>query len=149
MDIYNKQYFEGTLQIRNATQEIFEYVDNQIERDNQHLAKVKKVKGGRDYYMGDNKWMVRLGKKLKGKFSGDLKVTSTLFTLSKLTSKEVHRVTVMFRHVPFKINTLLHWRGREVQVRRFGPKVEVKDLKSGQRELVSYEELLANATVVQ
>ncbi|MFQ5620898.1 MAG: NMD3-related protein [Candidatus Nanoarchaeia archaeon] len=148
-DIHNAQYFEGILQLRNVTAEILEYVENQIEMEDQHVAKIVNLKGGKDYYMGDNKFILKLGKKLKEKFSGDLKTSSSLYSVSKETSKEIHRLTVLFRHVPFKYGTILNWRGKKIKVTRLGPKVEIKDTATGKHELVTYEELLKNATAAQ
>lgn len=138
-------YFEGILQLRNANLEILDYVEGEIASKKIHLAKTAKVKGGKDYYLGDNKFLLKLGKRLKEKYTGQLVTTSTLFSKNKLTGKEIHRMTVLFRYIPFQIGDILEYRGRDVELKRYGSKVEVKDVKTGKRELINYDEFVDRA----
>ncbi len=148
-DITHKGYFEGVLQVRNATPEVFAYVDEQIEALELHVAKIDTTKDGADYYVGDNTLLLKLGRRLKDKFSGELKTSSRLFTQSKETSKLVYRGTVLFRYIPFKVSDIVELRGQIAEVLRFGPKVEVKHKSTGKRELITYERFLKEAKVMQ
>lgn len=141
----HEHYYEGILQLRNPSEEIIAFVKDFLELHQVHVAKVKKVKGGRDYYLGDSKALLSLGKRLKERFPGEHKTSSTLYSKSRQTGKEVHRLTVLFRHVPFSVGEVVDYRGRQVQINRLGAKVEIKETSSGKRELISYEELLEQA----
>jgi len=146
--VMHQGYFEGILQLRNATREIMDYVENEISRNKVHLAKTTNLKGGKDYYLGDNKFLLRLGKNLKSKFDGQLVSTSKLFSQNKQTSKEVHRVTVLFRYIPFKVGDIIEYRDRSVEVKRYGTKVEIKDNATNKRELLTYDEFLDRARLL-
>ncbi len=92
------QYFEGTLQLRNPNEEVLNFISNQFKRNEKvWIAKQERLKTGIDLYVSSNKFLLKLGKKLKKSFKGELKTSRTLHTKNRLTSKNVYRVTVLFR----------------------------------------------------
>jgi len=92
------QYFEGTLQLRNPNEEALNFIRNQFKNNPQvWIAKEKKEKTGSDYYISSNKFLLQLGKKLKKSFKGELTISRRIHTTSRITSKFVYRVTVLFR----------------------------------------------------
>ena len=94
----DKQYYEGTLQIRNPNQEVINFISNQFKNNEKvWIAKQEKQKAGIDLYISSNKFLLSLGKKLKKSFKGELKISTKLHSRNRLTSKEIHRVTVLFR----------------------------------------------------
>lgn len=91
-------YFEGTLQLRNPSEEIFSMVLNQINHDaHVWIAKEEFHREGVDLYLSSNKFLLQLGKKLKKSFKGKVVISRRLFTQNKMTSKFVYRMTVLFR----------------------------------------------------
>src|SRR3989344_5989149 len=92
-------YFEAILQLRPATDEVVNFVKNEIEnQDYVFISKIVELKTGIDIYLSSNNFAKGLGKKLKHRFkTGILKYSSTLHTRSKLTSKDLYRLTVSFR----------------------------------------------------
>ena len=91
-------YFEAILQIRPFNKEVLDYVVKQVEKNDQLLiAKIEELKEGVDFYMSSQRQTISLGKKLKRVFNGEIKITRKLHTLNKQTSKNVYRVTVLFR----------------------------------------------------
>ena len=94
----NPQYFQGILQLRNPHEESIRFIRNQFKKNPKvWIAKEVNIKTGIDFYVSSNKFLMSLGKKLKKSFKGELKVSRKLHTKNRLTSKNVYRVTVLFR----------------------------------------------------
>jgi len=92
------QYFEAKIQLRPFNQEVFDFVMKNIEkRKGVFVSKIDELKTGVDIFMSDQKFARRLGKMLKDRFKGTLKITRTLHTQDKMTSKLIYRGTVLFR----------------------------------------------------
>lgn len=98
MAIYsNDQYFEGILQLRPLNKDVLDYVKKQIDKGNCLISKEVDLKYGTDLYVTSQRFAVSLGRKLKRVFKGEVKISRSIFKRSRITSKEVYRVTVLFR----------------------------------------------------
>ena len=138
------QYFEGILQLRNPTQEVVEYVWNEVDKKvNQHvyIQKAVRVNTGLDYYMTSNKFLKTLGKKLQERFGGELKFSAKLFSKDKQTSKELYRLTVMFRLPQFCVGEEVQFKGDKFLVKSIGKKVFLKSVKSGKKVIIGQKDL--------
>tara|TARA_Y100000310_G_scaffold281258_1_gene301610 strand:- start:6603 stop:7070 length:468 start_codon:yes stop_codon:yes gene_type:complete len=136
----HSQYFEGILQLRNSGQEVEDFVLDRIDnRKNVTIAKVLKQKNGYDYYLSSQKFLQILGKQLQQKFGGELKVSTKLHTRNRVTSKEVHRVTVLFRPPKFKKGDIVRYRGEDLLIINCGTKVYCKNVKSNKKMSIPYE----------
>lgn len=94
----NPQYYEGILQLRNPNEEAINFIRNQFRNNPKvWIAKEEKLKTGIDYHISSNRFLLQLGKKLKKSFKGELKISRRLHTRNRMTSKNVYRVTVLFR----------------------------------------------------
>jgi NMD protein affecting ribosome stability and mRNA decay len=94
-------YFEANIQLRPFDKEVFDWILKQIaKRPKVFVSKFVEYKTGIDIFISDQRFARRLGKKLNDTFKGDLKITRTLFTQDKMTSKLVYRGTVLFRLKP-------------------------------------------------
>jgi len=132
-------YFEGTLQLRNPTKEVKKFVRKLVEKTPRvFVAKEEKVVNGFDIYLSSNKFLVNLGKKLQNKFGGEVKVSRKLHTRKRLTSKEVYRVTVLFRMPKFKVGDVVKTRGKLIEVKRMEKKVFGVDVDTGKKISVDY-----------
>jgi len=69
-------------------------------------------------------------------------VSATHHTRDKQRSKNVYRVTVLFRLAPFKRNESFMVREVEMKVVSIGEKVNLKEIKTGKRRLMRYEEVV-------
>jgi len=140
---HNLQYFEGRLQLRNYREEVLRFVINQVAKDpGVHIAKEKMVKNGLDLYMSSNKFLRKLGKKLKNSFTGTLKESVKLHTRDKQTSKNLYRLTVMFRCYPFRKGDKVILKGDEVIIQKIGTQILVKDAKTGAKKRCKFEDLV-------
>ncbi len=90
-------YFESILQIRPKDNNLIEFVENQIRKNNIYVAKREELKGGINFKLSSNKFVLQLARKLKKSFKGNLKISKTLYSRDRLTSKNIYRVTVCFR----------------------------------------------------
>ena len=94
----NPNYFEGTLQLRNPNEECLNFIRNQFKNNQKAwVSKEEYHKTGIDYYISSNKFLLKLGKLLKKSFKGELIISRRIYTQHKLTSKNVYRMTVLFR----------------------------------------------------
>ncbi|MBI4450349.1 hypothetical protein HY642_00095 [Candidatus Woesearchaeota archaeon] len=142
LKLKHAQYFEGILQLRNETEELVEYVLNRVAQEGKAaVVKVKKVRGGVDLYFSSQHYLQNFGKHLKQRFSGELKVSSRLHTRSRVTGKEVHRVTVLFRLLPFRPGDILKTEDGNLQVMSVDRFAVVKHLNSGKKERLRFEQL--------
>ncbi len=138
-------YFEGILQLRDCSDEILEWVKKTIVRDKRsRIAKLKKVRGGVDLYLTDQHYLQRLGKKLKQTFPGITKVSSKLFTFSRVTSKAVHRVNVLFRSLPVKIGQNFNYLGEKVKLVKVNKKMVTLMSKDGKKIVTKLDVFLHN-----
>lgn len=112
------RYFEGILQLRNTTQEIVDFVNNDLRSGHIAVSQVKEVKNGLDYYLSDNDYTMAISKRLQKKFGGEVKVTSTLHT--KIRGKDAYRVTALFRSPSFAKGDLVDYGGDQFIVKAMG-----------------------------
>jgi NMD protein affecting ribosome stability and mRNA decay len=140
MKPHPKDYFEGMLQVRYGNQDLLAWIHNRIKADGRAtVAKEKKVTNGVDVYISDQHYLQNLGRQLKQKFAGILKVSKRLHTMDKMTSRHLYRITVLFKVLPFKRGDIAILHGEQVEILRIGNKAQVKDLKSGAKEDVDLE----------
>lgn len=95
-----RQYFEGVLQLRGVDERIINWVFRDIEkreRGGVFAQDVVELKNGLDIKLTSQKYLQALGAKLKKKFKGTVKITRTLFTRNKQTSKPVYRLTLLYK----------------------------------------------------
>ncbi|MBL7100454.1 MAG: hypothetical protein ISS23_00700 [Nanoarchaeota archaeon] len=91
-------YYQAIIQIRPKDKEILTYVRKKIkEKKGVHISKEIFYKYGIDIYVTDQKFARNLGQKLKKAFKGELKITKSIHTKDRQTSKEVYRGTILFR----------------------------------------------------
>ncbi|MCK4589992.1 MAG: hypothetical protein KAT77_06110 [Nanoarchaeota archaeon] len=133
-------YFEAILQLRNPDKKVLRLVDEAIESKEMGVAKVEKVTNGYDFYLADQKFAQQVGKKLRSKFGGVVKVTAKLFSVSRQTGKEVYRVTVLYRKPSFKVGDVIVIKGEKVKIKSMAKDI-VGVLESGRKVKYRFKEL--------
>ena len=95
----HENYYEAKIQLRPFNEELIRFVINAIDKNDKiRISKVTQLKTGVDIYVSSRKVAAIIGKKLKKHFrGGKLLVTKTLFSRDRQTSKNIYRVTVLFR----------------------------------------------------
>src|SRR3989344_3310863 len=137
-----KEYYEGILQLRNPTDELINYVYGLIRAyPNTRVAKEKNVRGGLDLYISNQRFLRRVGEKLCARFVGMSKISATLHTQDKQSSKELYRVTALFRLASFHKGERLVVRGVEMEVIRVGAHVVMQEVLSGKKHHIDFEDV--------
>lgn len=134
------EYYEAILQLRDCAAEVEGLVISEIAKANIPVAKKVKVKRGVDYYLADNNFTRALGKKLRERFGGEVKITASLWGRKK--GKEVYRVTVLFRCFGLVKGDRVVYGGEEWVVKlRLENEVMLQKVKSGEKIHVRYGEM--------
>jgi len=137
------QYFEGILQLRNPNEEILNAVYREVERKGDvSIAKIIKIKNGLDVYISSQRFLRTLGNKLQSRFGGQLTISTKLHTKNRLTSKEVHRVNVLFKLHNFKKGDIIEYKGDKIKIIGMQKKVLAKHLKSGKKLTLNFKDLI-------
>ena len=139
MEKQHTGYYEGILQLRDPTDEVLDYFDSWISKQkNVSITKAVKLKTGYDFYLTSNKSLLAIGKKLYVRFGGEQKISSKLHTVRRQTSKELYRVTVMFRPPKFKRGDIVEVRGQKLRIKQMKRKVLGIDVESGKKVWFDY-----------
>ena len=105
------EYFEATLQLREITNEVEEYVRTELKKSGVHIAKEKPLPNGFDFYLSDSDFTQNLGRRLQDKFGGEYVVSPKLF--SHKDGRSIYRLTILFRGLPCKKGDKIMYRGEE------------------------------------
>jgi NMD protein affecting ribosome stability and mRNA decay len=134
------QYYEGTLQLRNPTEQVLNYAENAIRESNIHIAKMTKLPNGYDLQLSSQKFLTNLGNKLKQKFGGELVISRKETGFNK-HGKAQFRINVLFRQYAYKKNSFVIYRGEEYKIIALEHKVRIKSLENGKSITVGYDEI--------
>ena len=136
------QYFEGVLQLRDVSDEVLDWVHDEIIRAGRaRIAKAREVRGGIDLYLSAQHYMQSLGKMLQQRFGGILKVTGRLYTTDHMTSRFVYRMTVLFRQLPCKTGEIITYHGEQWKITGVGNQISLQNVKSGEKKRVLADKL--------
>jgi NMD protein affecting ribosome stability and mRNA decay len=133
-------YFEAVIQLRNVKQNIIDFTFRSCAEHHIGVAKIKWLKNGVDLWVSDRRFSQRTLKELQKKFGGLVKTSATLFTQDKLTSKLVHRVTVLFKQFPFKKGEIFEFKGQSYTIVGIGKDIIAED-ESGKKRTLRYIDL--------
>lgn len=151
------RYFEGVIQLRNNKNASFEnaadYIRKRIEaRKGVFITAEEELGSGIDFYVTSQKYIQTLGYELYKRFGGELKITSSLHTKDKQTSRDVYRVNVLLRLPEFNIGDVLrisYGSGKKKLIcvgNVSGSKVSGVDLEEGKKISGLYKEYEVLAT---
>ena len=118
-----------------------DFVSNQIGKNSISIGKSVKQKNGIDLYLSSNKFLKQIGKKLKNTFSGELIESKSLFTVNRITSKKVYRGCILFRFHAIKKREIISIRGDQYEVLKISNNIYVKNLKTGKKKYVKFQDL--------
>ncbi len=133
------EYYEAILQLRNVSSTMLDFVYAEIDRGKIHIAKEVESKNGLDIYLADDDFTKALGKKLQEQFGGEYKVTATLY--SQKDGRDIYRLTVLFRAVPFKKGDLVKYKGTEYTIKILSKDIMLQSVKTGKKAHVKCREM--------
>ena len=142
MQTKHRNYYEGILQLRNIDNKIMEFTIKEIEKiEYTNIAEIKKVTNGFDIYISPQKSLRSLGNKLQKHFGGQIIVSTKLHTKSRVTSREVYRVNMLFRIPNFKKGDIVEYKGDKIKIISIHKKVFAKDIKTGKKLNINFKDL--------
>jgi len=134
-------YYEAILQLRNPNKQVVGFVEKEIKKKKQGVAKKEEVKNGYDYYLADQKFARQMGRELRKKFGGIVKTSAKLYSVSRQTGKQIYRLTVLYRKPPFKTGDKIEMRGEQVRIKSVGGKEITGILENGKKVKYRYRDL--------
>ena len=138
----NNGYYEGILQLRNCAEEVVDFVRAKIDKEKGvSITKEVTLDKGIDFYLTSNKFLRKIGKLLKEKFTGIIKSSSKLHTEDRQKGKKLYRGTVLFRVPNFLVGDTGLFRGDKVKVLSIGTKVKLQDTGTGEKKMHDFEEV--------
>ena len=138
----HRNYYEGILQLRNPNKDILDFVYNLVgKRSDVSITKKEKIGDGFDLYLTSQRFLQHLGKMLKKHFHGELKISVRLHTRNRITGKNVYRVSVLFRMSEFRKGDIISYKGEKVKIIGIGKKVLAKEVKTGKKLVLKFEEI--------
>lgn len=129
-------YFEGVLQLRNIDDNILDFTDNYLKKNKVFVSKEKKQKKGFDFNISNKNKIKQLALLLQKKFGGIIKISPTLHTRDKQTSKNVYRVNVYYEAPDYKLGDVVKVENKLIFVKRMGKTITGIDLKSEKKAAV-------------
>lgn len=135
----NPMYYEAILQLRDVSQEIINFAENDIKIRKIYLTKKVKVKNGWDYYLADSDLTKALGKKLQEQFGGEYVVTATL--VGRKESRGIYRMTILFRGISFRKGDVVEYKGEKYNIIFVGKDILMQEVETGKKIHVRYKEI--------
>jgi nonsense-mediated mRNA decay protein 3 len=134
------QYFEGTLQLRNVSDDMMDFADRYLKNNHSFASNTKEVKDGYDLDISDQKKLQTLGQQLKKNFGGILKVSIRQFTQDKLSSKQIYRVNVLYEGPKYRKGEVIRTDKGIFLLTNVSEKVSAIDLKTGKKSTIDISE---------
>lgn len=138
---YADNYYVSVLQLRSLRADIESFVESEIYRGRSKgvfVSRRKKVRDGIDYYLSSNRFAVGLGRRLKKRFSGYLKVSRRIFSRDRQTSRDLYRITVFYKSLSVNVGDIIVSGSSIVSVSSVGKKIVGTNLESGKREFIDF-----------
>jgi len=134
------QYYEGTLQLRNETEEHERALKKHFSRyPDLAINKTMDVPTGHDYHITDKQRMRQIAHKLHKHFGGVLKENARLITRDNQTSKDVYRLTIFIEFPPYKRGDVLTDEKQVLLVKGFGKKMHLQNIQTGKKVELAYK----------
>ncbi len=135
------EYYEGTLQLRNPSDEVLNYVENSMKEDGKvWIAKKVKLPNGYDLQLSSQAFLKQLARKLRIIFVGEL-VQSIKETGYNKHGKAQVRLNILFRQYPFKKGSKVVYKGDTYVIIEAAHKIRIKSLETGKSRTVGYDEV--------
>lgn len=134
-------YFEAILQLRDVSDKVITYTEDQFHIVGLNVAKTEFHDNGIDYYLSDMRLTRQLGKRLQDTFGGDFKVTASLFGRKK--DKNLYRLTILFREIPYRKHDVVRYKGDEHKILLVSDKIVLQNVQTGKRVQLKYKDAAA------
>jgi NMD protein affecting ribosome stability and mRNA decay len=138
----NTEYFEGVFQLRNPSEKLLQFLDEEFynaEKERIFVTKYQKLKNGYDYYITSKKFVVKLAHLLQEKFGGVVKVSEQHFSRDSQTSKDIFRVNAFFMQSPVSKGDIIIYEDKVAKVTALGKNIFAKELGTDNKIKLEHE----------
>lgn len=133
-------YFVAIFQLRPDDEEVEMYIENYLKKQKSFLlSKILKTPTGKDYYFTTKKELKKLADLLVKTFGGETKSTATLHTRDNQASKDLYRLTVLYRVPKFKKGDVILLEGKLLRVTNMAKRINGVDLLTGKKKSLKYQ----------
>jgi len=144
----DSQYFEGILQLKKPSDNVIEWLHNDMkkaEKKGVYVTKREEKKGVALYYITDKHYMINIGKRLYNNFGGILKINEQLFSHDRQTSKDIFRINVFFEASPYSKGDVVYFKDKRgehiINTASIGAKITGTDLMNNKHISFDYKEI--------
>jgi len=140
------KYFEGILQIRNASDEIYNFIQNDLSKNKSkgvHVTKeiiIDNLGRDRDYYYTDKRYLNIISGKLRQHFGALVKHNAQLFSIDWETSKNLYRLNVLVEFPKYNKNDVIKIDEQLYKIISMDEKVHVVNLETNTKTLLPHKE---------
>jgi NMD protein affecting ribosome stability and mRNA decay len=103
-------YFEGILQLRNARDDVKEYISNYCKKNKVYVNKLIDKGKEVDYYFVKKNELQPIGLKLMRNFGAEIESNARLFSKNRLTSKDIYRLSVLVTIPKFTVGDVVEYK---------------------------------------
>src|SRR3989338_1186485 len=126
----HEKYFEGVLQLRNPNDEARSYIQNHVKKASAvFVSKIVRHKNGLDYYLSSKKFLHQLVKRLQNSFGGEYSISPRLFSRDRQTSKDIHRINVLFILPEFKKGECIYIDNKIIKITNISKNISGNDIQ--------------------
>jgi NMD protein affecting ribosome stability and mRNA decay len=123
------EYFEATLQLRNITPEILDFVKSELKARKMIIAKTVKQRKGVDLFLPSQKFAAAIGKTLVGKFGGEMVISTRLF--GQKLGKTIYRAAILYTGSDYVPGDVIEIDRKVILLRSIGKFASGYDLVKG------------------
>jgi NMD protein affecting ribosome stability and mRNA decay len=139
-------YFEGVFQLRNARDDVKEYIVNYCKKNNVFVNKLVDKGKEVDYYFVKKNQMQPLALKLMRNFGAAIESNARLFSRNRQTSRDIYRLNVLATIPAFATGDVVEYKGFPVLIKETGKIITGINLALGKKVTFRNEE--ANSVIV-
>ncbi len=141
-------YFEAILQIRgleglseDEIEKLLNHINDSTEKihlkdPNVFISRFEKVRGGYDFYMGENSFTKQMAQKLHDTYGGEAKWSSSLF--GRKGGRDIYRHTYLVRLPGFVVGDYLIREEDTLKVIKIARRIMVRSLKTSRDEALDH-----------
>ncbi len=133
------EYYEGVLQIRNASMEVKDFVKNHVNKSDFFVNKLVDKGSSVDFYLTSKKEQVIIAKKIVNHFGGLIENNAKLFSKDRMTSKEIFRVNTLVILPLFKEGDVIEYSDKPVLIKSLGKTIKGFDLENAKKVSLSFK----------
>ena len=138
----HSKYYEGILQLRNPNKEILDFFQGLMnKRQDVFISKVEELKNGMDIYLSSKKYLRQIGKNLQQKFGGELVISAEHYSRDRITSKDMFRVSVMYRYFDVKKGDIIFFREEKIKILHVGKRLHAINISTGRKLFLEFKDI--------